>query len=200
MPCGSRMAAATLARLRRRRGALLTEAHVDSGHSWKASGRSTCLIVLYFIGFFVLGFAQGTIRRLLGIASILFSWFLAATCSPSRCRTSSARTGRSSRRSTATWSGSGRSSSPRRSPSRSSSRASTSRSRCSRRRASPTRSSAASSASSRRRSSSGRVLIILDSFFRDPGHPARTRRSCRSCATSGPRSTARRSPSSSATP
>jgi membrane protein required for colicin V production len=36
------------------------------------------LLVLYFIGFFVLGFAQGTIRRLLGIASILFSWFLAA--------------------------------------------------------------------------------------------------------------------------
>ena len=36
------------------------------------------LIVLYFIGFFVLGFAQGTIRRLLGIGSILFSWFLAA--------------------------------------------------------------------------------------------------------------------------
>jgi membrane protein required for colicin V production len=36
------------------------------------------LIVLYFIAFFVLGFAQGTIRRLLGIGSILFSWFLAA--------------------------------------------------------------------------------------------------------------------------
>ena len=36
------------------------------------------LIVLYFIGFFVLGFAQGTIRRLIGIGSILFSWFLAA--------------------------------------------------------------------------------------------------------------------------
>lgn len=36
------------------------------------------LIILYFMGFFVLGFAQGTIRRLLGIASILFSWFLAA--------------------------------------------------------------------------------------------------------------------------
>ena len=36
------------------------------------------LIVLFFIGFFVLGFAQGTIRRLLGIGSILFSWFLAA--------------------------------------------------------------------------------------------------------------------------
>ena len=36
------------------------------------------LIVLYFMGFFVLGFAQGTIRRLLGIGSILFSFFLAA--------------------------------------------------------------------------------------------------------------------------
>ena len=30
------------------------------------------------MAFFVLGFAQGTIRRLLGIASILFSFFLAA--------------------------------------------------------------------------------------------------------------------------
>ena len=36
------------------------------------------LLILYFAGFFVLGFAQGTIRRLLGIGSILFSWFLAA--------------------------------------------------------------------------------------------------------------------------
>ena len=36
------------------------------------------VIVLYFMGFFVLGFAQGTIRRLLGIGSILFSFFLAA--------------------------------------------------------------------------------------------------------------------------
>lgn len=36
------------------------------------------LLVLYFIGFFVLGFAQGTIRRLIGIASIVFSFFLAA--------------------------------------------------------------------------------------------------------------------------
>ncbi len=36
------------------------------------------LIVLYFIGFFVLGFAQGTIRRLLGIGSILFSFLFAA--------------------------------------------------------------------------------------------------------------------------
>jgi membrane protein required for colicin V production len=36
------------------------------------------LLILYFAGFFILGFAQGTIRRLLGIGSILFSWFLAA--------------------------------------------------------------------------------------------------------------------------
>jgi membrane protein required for colicin V production len=37
------------------------------------------LIVVYFIAFFVLGFAQGTIRRLLGIASMLFSFLLAAS-------------------------------------------------------------------------------------------------------------------------
>lgn len=36
------------------------------------------LIVLYFIGFFVLGFAQGTLRRLIGIGSILFSFLFAA--------------------------------------------------------------------------------------------------------------------------
>ena len=41
-------------------------------------GTVDLLIVLYFIGFFVLGFAQGTIRRLLGIGSILFSFLLAA--------------------------------------------------------------------------------------------------------------------------
>lgn len=39
------------------------------------------LLVLYFMGFFVLGFAQGTIRRVIGIASILFSFLLAATLS-----------------------------------------------------------------------------------------------------------------------
>ena len=36
------------------------------------------LIIVYFLAFFVLGFAQGTIRRLIGIASILFSFLLAA--------------------------------------------------------------------------------------------------------------------------
>jgi membrane protein required for colicin V production len=44
------------------------------------SGISTIdlLIFLYLMGFFVLGFAQGTIRRLIGIASILFSFLFAA--------------------------------------------------------------------------------------------------------------------------
>ena len=36
------------------------------------------LLVLYFMGFFVLGFAQGTIRRVIGIASIAFSFLVAA--------------------------------------------------------------------------------------------------------------------------
>jgi uncharacterized membrane protein required for colicin V production len=36
------------------------------------------LIVLVLFGFFILGFIQGTIRRLLGILATLFSFFLAA--------------------------------------------------------------------------------------------------------------------------
>ena len=40
--------------------------------------RVDLLIFLYFMAFFVLGFAQGTIRRLIGIASILFSFLFAA--------------------------------------------------------------------------------------------------------------------------
>ncbi len=36
------------------------------------------IAVLFLVGFFVLGFVQGTIRRLLGIASIVFSFLLAA--------------------------------------------------------------------------------------------------------------------------
>jgi uncharacterized membrane protein required for colicin V production len=51
---------------------------VDVGTFLNGVGTIDLLIVLYFIGFFVLGFAQGTIRRLIGIGSILFSWFLAA--------------------------------------------------------------------------------------------------------------------------
>ncbi len=41
-------------------------------------GTVDLLILLYFIGFFVLGFAQGTIRRLIGILSVLFSFLFAA--------------------------------------------------------------------------------------------------------------------------
>ena len=40
------------------------------------------LLVLYFMSFFILGFAQGTIRRLLGLGSILFSFLLAANLAP----------------------------------------------------------------------------------------------------------------------
>lgn len=36
------------------------------------------VLLLFFVGFFVLGFAQGTIRRLIGLASVLFSFFFAA--------------------------------------------------------------------------------------------------------------------------
>lgn len=36
------------------------------------------LLVLFFMAFFVLGFAQGTIRRLIGIGAILFSFLFAA--------------------------------------------------------------------------------------------------------------------------
>ena len=39
------------------------------------------LLFLFFAGFFVLGFAQGTIRRLIGLGSVLFSFLLAANLS-----------------------------------------------------------------------------------------------------------------------
>ena len=51
---------------------------MDVGAFLDGVGTIDLLIVLFFMGFFVLGFAQGTIRRLIGIGSILFSWFLAA--------------------------------------------------------------------------------------------------------------------------
>lgn len=51
---------------------------MDIGEFFANVNTVDLLIVLYFMGFFVLGFAQGTIRRLLGIGSILFSFFLAA--------------------------------------------------------------------------------------------------------------------------
>ncbi len=46
---------------------------------WLAGISSADLIIfLFFMAFFVLGFAQGTIRRLIGIASITFSFLFAA--------------------------------------------------------------------------------------------------------------------------
>ena len=51
---------------------------MDLGGFLSGVSRVDLLIFLYFMAFFVLGFAQGTIRRLIGIASILFSFFLAA--------------------------------------------------------------------------------------------------------------------------
>ena len=49
-----------------------------SGSSSAAFKTVDLLLVLFFVGFFVLGFAQGTIRRLIGLASILFSFLFAA--------------------------------------------------------------------------------------------------------------------------
>jgi uncharacterized membrane protein required for colicin V production len=54
---------------------------VDFGEFLSGFGTTDLLLVLYFLGFFVLGFAQGTIRRLIGIASILFSFLFAANLS-----------------------------------------------------------------------------------------------------------------------
>jgi uncharacterized membrane protein required for colicin V production len=56
---------------------------VNLGEFLGGIGTVDLLIVLYFIGFFVLGFAQGTIRRLIGIGSILFSFLFAANLNPS---------------------------------------------------------------------------------------------------------------------
>jgi uncharacterized membrane protein required for colicin V production len=54
---------------------------VDFGAVLGGFGTTDLLLVLYFLAFFVLGFAQGTIRRLIGIASILFSFLFAANLS-----------------------------------------------------------------------------------------------------------------------
>jgi uncharacterized membrane protein required for colicin V production len=51
---------------------------VNFGEFLGGFGVVDLLIVLYFIGFFVIGFAQGTIRRIIGILSVLFSFLFAA--------------------------------------------------------------------------------------------------------------------------
>ena len=51
---------------------------MDIGTILEGTSGIDLLILIYFIAFFVLGFAQGIIRRLLGIGSMLFSFLLAA--------------------------------------------------------------------------------------------------------------------------
>jgi len=51
---------------------------VDIGEFLSGISSVDLLLFLYFAGFFVLGFAQGTIRRLIGLASVLFSFLFAA--------------------------------------------------------------------------------------------------------------------------
>jgi len=51
---------------------------VDFGEFLGGMSTVDLLLVLFFIGFFVLGFAQGAIRRVIGIGAIMFSFLLAA--------------------------------------------------------------------------------------------------------------------------
>lgn len=54
---------------------------MDFGEFLASISTVDLLLFLAFAGFFVLGFAQGTIRRLIGLASVTFSFFLAANLS-----------------------------------------------------------------------------------------------------------------------
>ena len=54
---------------------------MDFGEFIAGFGVADLVLILFFMGFFVLGFAQGTIRRVIGIASILFSFLFAASLS-----------------------------------------------------------------------------------------------------------------------
>jgi membrane protein required for colicin V production len=51
---------------------------VNIGEILSSINRFDLLVVLFLFGMFVLGFIQGTIRRILGIASMLFAFLLAA--------------------------------------------------------------------------------------------------------------------------
>lgn len=51
---------------------------MDIGEFLGGISSTDLLLFLFFAGFFVLGFAQGTIRRLIGLGSVLFSFFFAA--------------------------------------------------------------------------------------------------------------------------
>ena len=170
---------------------------MDVGAFLDGVGTIDLLIVLYFMGFFVLGFAQGTIRRLIGIGSILFSWFLAALLAAPLSEFLGDNWTQFSRQYSymvgfgtvfvasviafALVTQSFYKPQP-----------------LSRRRAGPTRSSAASWACSRRPSSSALSWSSSTRFSVSRASPS-IRRSCRSCARSGTPSTARRSARSSAT-
>jgi len=51
---------------------------VNIGEILSSINRFDLLVVLFLFGMFVLGFVQGTIRRILGIASMLFAFLFAA--------------------------------------------------------------------------------------------------------------------------
>jgi uncharacterized membrane protein required for colicin V production len=51
---------------------------VNIGEVLSSINRFDLLVILFVFGFFVLGFIQGTIRRVLGLASMLFSFLFAA--------------------------------------------------------------------------------------------------------------------------
>lgn len=51
---------------------------MDVGEVLSSINRFDLLVVLFTFGMFVLGFIQGTIRRILGLASMLFSFLFAA--------------------------------------------------------------------------------------------------------------------------
>ncbi len=51
---------------------------MDIGEVLSSINRFDLLVVLFAFGMFVLGFIQGTIRRILGLASMLFSFLFAA--------------------------------------------------------------------------------------------------------------------------
>jgi hypothetical protein len=70
------------------------------------------VIFLALLAMFVVGYAQGVVRRLLGIAAILFSLVLGASCG-SRSAQYLANEWTTIAPSTATWSPSGRCSAPR---------------------------------------------------------------------------------------
>jgi uncharacterized membrane protein required for colicin V production len=64
--------------VRARRGrSTVTRACVNISETLSSINLFDIFIIIYLFGFFILGFIQGTIRRLVGIASIVFSFFLA---------------------------------------------------------------------------------------------------------------------------